>query len=648
MRRLRRFERRFRKRYIFLLSLATLGLAALLFSVYGLQDNESLLSLGGRSPRDFSATVDVAIIEPNLTERARQLARSQIRPIYTANPKLQDLAINTLTTLNLPSEAQDMLIANYRNPSGITEELRKQLIQDAINLTPTEQQREVRFLLENQLISTAQENVEATEAARKAAEGAVPAVTRMVKAGEILVKEGETLNEDNLRLLEQVGLYSLRQNLSERKVLLGIACSLLALALMLPMYYASRRLKQLSFTQLAFLLSISLAVLAIQRLSFYLSPHFVFIALVPILISVLLSERIALLWAGWLAAVTALFDPNAPMFTLFTVLVSGVSAAFFTKRFHSRSALLLAGLGGGLAAAITHTLLWLINGNSLTLATLANLLLVLSGSILAGIVALGILPLAESSFDFLTEFRLNELSNPNHPLLQKLLLEAPGTYQHSLIISNMVEQAVASIGGHALLARVGSLYHDAGKLKRPHFFIENQVGNENPHNNLSPHLSFLIITSHVKEGLELLRDYKLPKAFEPFVMEHHGTTVLSYFYKRALEDSARLDELNFRYPGPKPQSKETAVLMLADAIESASRTLTEPSQGSIRAMIDRLINMRLQDGQLAESPLNFHDLESIANTFERMLTAILHRRIQYPSDETYAGTSGRNTPLSIN
>jgi membrane-associated HD superfamily phosphohydrolase len=374
MRRLRRFERRFRKRYIFLLSLATLGLAALLFSVYGLQDNESLLSLGGRSPRDFSATVDVAIIEPNLTERARQLARSQIRPIYTANPKLQDLAINTLTTLNLPSEAQDMLVANYRNPSGITEELRKQLIQDAINLTPTEQQREVRFLLENQLISTAQENVEATEAARKAAEGAVPAVTRMVKAGEILVKEGETLNEDNLRLLEQVGLYSLRQNLSERKVLLGIACSLLALALMLPMYYASRRLKQLSFTQLAFLLSISLAVLAIQRLSFYLSPHFVFIALVPILISVLLSERIALLWAGWLAAVTALFDPNAPMFTLFTVLVSGVSAAFFTKRFHSRSALLLAGLGGGLAAAITHTLLWLINGNSLTLATLANLL----------------------------------------------------------------------------------------------------------------------------------------------------------------------------------------------------------------------------------------------------------------------------------
>ncbi len=649
MRRLRRFERRFRKRYFLLLAITTLGLGALLYSVYGLQGNDDTLLSGDASPRDFVATVDVAIIEPNLTERARQLARSQINTIYTADPKLQELAISTITSVNLPSEAQDMLVASYRDPSGITEEKRKQLIQDAVSMTPVERQREVRFLLENQLISTAKDNLEATEAARKAAESTVPVVTRTVKAGEILVKQGDLLSEDNLRLLEQVGLYNIRQNLSERKILLGMACTLLAIALMLPMFYASRRLKQLSFTQLAFLLSISLAVLAIQRLSFYLSPHFVFIALVPILVSVLLSERIALLWAGWLAAVVALFDPNAPLFTLFSVLVSGVTAAFLTKRFKSRSSILLAGLGGGVAAIIIHTLLWLLNGNTLTLATLSNLLLVLSGSILAGIVALGILPLAESSFDFLTEFRLNELSNPSTPLLQKLLLEAPGTYQHSLIISNLVEQAVASIGGNALLARVGSLYHDVGKLKRPHFFIENQVGNENPHNTLSPHLSFLIITSHVKEGLELLRDYKMPKAFEAFVAEHHGTTVLSYFYKRALEDSARLDELNFRYPGPKPQTKETAVLMLADAIESASRTLVEPSQGSIRALIDRLIEMRLQDGQLAESPLNFHDLETIANTFERMLTAILHRRIQYPTDEpSYAGTSGRNTPLSVN
>jgi cyclic-di-AMP phosphodiesterase PgpH len=305
---------------------------------------------------------------------------------------------------------------------------------------------------------------------------------------------------------------------------------------------------------------------------------------------------------------------------------------------------------GGLVGVVSYALLLLLNGSTLTIASLSNLLLVLSGNVLAGILALGLLPLAESGFDFLTEFRLVELSNPSSPLLQKLLLEAPGTYQHSLIISNLVEQAVSAIGGNSLLARVGCLYHDVGKLKRPQFYIENQIGNENPHNSISPHLSYLIITSHVKDGIELLREYKLPKALEPFVSEHHGTTVLSYFYKRALEDSARLDELNFRYPGPRPQSKETAVLMLADAVESASRTLTDPSQGSIRALIDRLISLRQQDGQLADSPLNFRDLETIANTFERMLTAILHRRIQYPSEEPkqYGGDSRRNQPLSVN
>jgi membrane-associated HD superfamily phosphohydrolase len=150
---------------------------------------------------------------------------------------------------------------------------------------------------------------------------------------------------------------------------------------------------------------------------------------------------------------------------------------------------------------------------------------------------------------------------------------------------------------------------------------------------VSPHLSYLIITSHVRDGLELLREFKLPRELAPYVAEHHGTTVLSYFYKRALEDASNIDELNFRYPGPKPHTKETAVLMLADTVESASRTLTEPTQSSIRAMIDRLFDQRLQDEQLSESPLNFHDMEIIANTFERMLTAILHRRISYPSPE---------------
>ncbi len=269
-------------------------------------------------------------------------------------------------------------------------------------------------------------------------------------------------------------------------------------------------------------------------------------------------------------------------------------------------------------------------------SALAGAAFLFGGGLLAGVMALGLLPVAESVFGFLTDFRLLELSSPSERLMQRLIAEAPGTYQHSLVISNLVEQAVKNIGGNSLLARVGALYHDVGKTRRPQFFIENQFTGENPHDRLSPHLSYLIVTSHVRDGIELAREYGLPREIEPFIAEHHGTTVLSYFYKRALEEG-QVEELNFRYPGPKPQSKETAVLMLADAIESASRTLEDPSPSTIRALIDRLFEQRRQEEQLAESPLNFNDLEVIATTFERMLTAVLHRRISYPSAEEIRG-----------
>jgi putative nucleotidyltransferase with HDIG domain len=353
---------------------------------------------------------------------------------------------------------------------------------------------------------------------------------------------------------------------------------------------------------------------------------------------VLVSERAALAWGALLSLIVALFEPAAALPALLVALTTSVAAATLAGRLRTRAWLLVAAMLASLAAALGLLVFNLLSGDLDLLWNLQGLAWVLGGGLVAGLLALGLLPLAETnSIGFLTEFRLLELSNPAHPLLQKLMLEAPGSYQHSLIIANLVDQAVKNIGGNALLARVGALYHDVGKTRRPQFFVENQFAGENPHDRLSPHLSFLIITSHVRDGLELLRQFKLPRALEPFVLEHHGTTVLSYFYKRALEDSSRLDELNFRYAGPRPRTKETAVLMLADAVESASRSLSEPSQGSIRALIDRLIEQRLHDDQLADSPLNFRDLEVIAGTFERMLTAILHRRISYPSPEEIKG-----------
>ena len=634
---------------LWLLSLA--ALAGLLYSVYGLEVGSGL-RVGEPSPETYRAPVAASLPDPLLTEAERQVARAQVEPIYTADPDLRRMVVNAVSSAGLPAEVQDLVIVRYRQPEGVTREDRAALIEEAVRASPPERQREVRLLLERTLVPSSVENVALTEAARAAASAGVQAVGRDLAAGEIIVRENEPLSAEQLAVLGSLGLYSAQADADARRLRTLLACALLGALLSLPLHYAPRQLVRLSLEQFAFLVLLSLVVLAAQRLLFLASPYFLVVALVPILVSVLVSELAGIVWTLWLAAVLALLAPTSPLFTLLLALTGGLAASLLARRFRSRSTLLVAGAGAALASSLAYLLLFLLLGGGFGLATLSTVLLLLGGGLLAGFVALGLLPLAESAFDFITEFRLVELSSPSSPLLQKLLLEAPGTYQHSLIISNLVEQAVANIGGNALLARVGALYHDVGKLKRPQFFVENQFSGVNPHDQLSPHLSYLIITSHVREGVELLREYKLPRAIEPFVTEHHGTTVLAYFYKRALEDSDRLDELNFRYPGPRPRSKESAVLMLADAVESASRTLSEPSQGSIRALIDRLIETRLQDGQLAESPLNFRDLETIANTFERMLAAILHRRITYPSSEeiqslkrageTRAGDSKRN------
>lgn len=631
--------------------LSTLALGALLYSVYGQRPQQGL-QVGDPSPQLYRSPIDIEVIDQLATERERQAARDQIPIIYTSNPQIKRLVVNAIATAGLPAAAQKVVVEAYEQPKGVSEEELPGLIDRAVALADLFRQHEVRLVLEDRLVASSQANTRLTEAARDAAASKVEPVWTTLEAGQVIVREGDTLTEENLRALEAVGLYNPRTQALARQTWIIATCLLLAVLLSLPALYAYQKLAaQLTAEQTIYLVGLTVLALIAQRLILLADASFLFVALVPLLVAVLVSELAAINWALWLSVVVALLVPDNALPTLLTVLIGSVTASLLAMLYRTRSSLLLAGTLSGVAGAFTYAVYHLLLGAFGTQPTLIPLLWILLGGVLAGIVALALLPLSESSFGFLTEFRLLELSSPSSPLLQKLLLEAPGTYQHSLIISNLVEQAVTNIGGNALIARVGALYHDVGKLKRPQFFVENQFSGNNPHDQLSPHLSYLIITSHVRDGVDLLRNFKLPKVLEAFVSQHHGTTVLTYFYKRALEDNAKLDELNFRYAGPKPQSKETAVLMLADSIESASRTLVDPGQSSIRAMIDRLIEQRLQDGQLAESPLNFHDLDIIANTFERMLTAILHRRIRYPSTEEiqglkhHGGDSRRNVSL---
>ena len=255
-------------------------------------------------------------------------------------------------------------------------------------------------------------------------------------------------------------------------------------------------------------------------------------------------------------------------------------------------------------------------------------------SVISGIIALGVLPFFESIFKIATSFSLAELGDQNQPLLKKLQSDAPGTYAHSIAVANLAESAAEAINANPILARIGALYHDIGKLKRPLFFIENQpfFSIENPHNKINPKLSKMIVTAHTKDGVEIAKDKGLPQFVQDMILQHHGQSLATYFYHEALkqEGPENVKEEQFRYNGQKPATKEAAILMIADAVEAAARTLKDNyTQEELQALIERIIKDKLNDGQLSDSPLTMKDLKIIAQTFERILRAAHHQRIKY-------------------
>jgi putative nucleotidyltransferase with HDIG domain len=263
---------------------------------------------------------------------------------------------------------------------------------------------------------------------------------------------------------------------------------------------------------------------------------------------------------------------------------------------------------------------------------------------LCGPLMAGLLPLVEKAFDVQTDLSLLELSDMSHPLLRQLAQRAPGTYNHSISVAALAETAAESIGAHGLLVRVGAIFHDIGKMFKPNYFVENQVPGANRHDTLQPGMSTLIIIAHVKDGADLARRHRLPKRVIDFIEQHHGTTLVEYFYKQAhkkSEESEEKDEVSessFRYPGPKPQTREAAVLMIADAAESASRALVEPTASRLQNLVDQISMKKLLDGQFDECGLTLLELDTIKRSLVKSLAAIYHGRIKYP-DQTAANAS---------
>jgi putative nucleotidyltransferase with HDIG domain len=325
-----------------------------------------------------------------------------------------------------------------------------------------------------------------------------------------------------------------------------------------------------------------------------------------------------------------------PFFSIFHFAAS-LTAAFGVIRCKKRSAIWRAGFFVGLVSVCTCLIIILIQGPVLSVETTLALSFAFLNGLIVAILVSAILPLLEYIFNLTTDISLLELLDLNQPLMRNLLVEAPGTYHHSIIVGNLVESAAEAVGVNPLLARVSAYYHDIGKIKMPEYFIENQRIPTSRHDKLAPRMSSLILMSHVKEGVELAKHNKLPDSIIDIIQQHHGTSVITYFYQKAKEQhvdsSSPIKETDFRYSGPKPQSRVAALVLIADAVEAASRALTDPTPSRISAVVERVVNHFFLDGQLDDCELTLKDLMEIKSHFVYLLTSVFHKRVSYPGFE---------------
>lgn len=476
-----------------------------------------------------------------------------------------------------------------------------------------------------------------TQEARLAAERSVPDV--WINRGDIIVRRGQLVTPSIMNQLKDLKLLKSQPDYS---IYVGFLLFVMVLVLATGVFIQTRRIR-LAKDNVRLLLYAGLIVLVavlirITRAAVDMGlpaavSYAIPVAMGSMMISLFFGTSLAMLTSVLLAVLTSAafgFD-----FTHFFVELAGaLGATMAMKRVHHRRVFMRAGSLAAIFNIISIAIMHLVLGpGTLILSTVVmEFIYGIIGGLLSAILTIGLLPYLETTFGVITHMGLLELANPNHPLLRKLLLEAPGTYHHSLIVGNLAEAAAETIGADPLICRVGALYHDVGKIKRPMFFIENQMVGDNPHDKVAPALSHLILTSHVTDGLEMLREYNLPEPIRDICAQHHGTTVLWYFYNKAIkEDEHHVPEVDqYRYPGPKPHSKESAIVMMCDAVEASVRSMGKPTPPRIETMIRKIIKDRLQDGQLDQCDITLQDLNKMVDAFMRTLQGIYHERIEYP------------------
>ncbi|NLV89312.1 MAG: HDIG domain-containing protein [Tissierellia bacterium] len=584
--------------------------------------------------KDFlDTTRDIKAIENlSTSKKAEQLMESQSLGL-TDNEILMAVRMDYKTLNNLENNLFDLI--NQIMGNGIREteiEYEKNNLKSTFeSLEMSDQEKQLGLAL---MLATIKPNefIDVAETQRKQNEEVDKIETVILKENEIIAPQGSTIGERELDLIRESGLLK-EDNKIPVVTILGIVIliSLILLIIIGYIYYYNKEI--LYNNRLLIVLIITLAVILISKELYNISPYIMPIGTAALLISILIDPRLGFVINIFLSFYLGfLLKLDGSLSTMY--IVSGSIASLLAIKQDQRYNILISGFIIGIVNILSLTSY----GLALNVAGIESFSQAgysfLNG-IISAILALGSLPLWENVFSVLTTIKLLELSNPNQPLLKKLLLEAPGTYHHSILVGNLAESAAESVSANPLLARVGAYYHDIGKTVRPFYFAENQFGMENPHDKLQPMQSTSIITSHTTDGVALGKEEKLPEEILDIIEQHHGDTIVAYFYHKAKEENKdieiSIDE--FRYKGRKPQTKEAAIVMLADSSEAAVRSMKDINKEKIEDMVRKVVKGKVKDGQLDECDITLKEIEVIINSFVKVLTGIYHDRIEYPKTE---------------
>lgn len=507
------------------------------------------------------------------------------------------------------------------------------------NIVPSNIKQPVITIARSLIVETEIINEELTKARIEEAKASVEPIR--ILQGQVIVREGQVIDNEVYRQLEIAGLLT---NQSPVKPMVGIILFVFFISAVIYMHFSAWKEKTVvKRKSLVIILVVFFLQIIIMKLISLLEPEFDLLiaflfptALAAMLVKLLTNERLALMITIVNAATAGIIlqDGYAAIIQMeiaLYILFGGLTSLYLLGNVSRRSTILGTSLGVAVSNLLFLAIYLLMTQTSYTLTELAfYAVAAITSGVLSGALTIGLLPFFETAFGILSDIRLIELSNPNHPLLKRVLIETPGTYHHSVMVANLAETACESIGANGLLARVGCYYHDIGKTVRPGYFIENQHSDKNPHDLLPPEKSREIIIAHTEDGAKLLAKYKMPPEIVAIAKQHHGTSLLKYFVFKARELGDDVNEGEYRYPGPKPQTKEVAIISIADSVEAAVRSMKEPTSEKIKFLVRSIVSDKLNDGQFDECDLSMKELKQVERAICETLNGIFHNRIEYP------------------